>query len=196
MDQAEGGTEISKHLLNRRALIKNAAGFGAAFLGLAFSFRADAQGVHGFRNRVKKYQNYKKENPQPSQSWLDSILPNSKKQTDPASTPHPGLFQAANGSTEIGIKSRAYCIDAIGKGALELKPCLQAIEAMIPVANALGKLAEIDAGRLKDLAKTSHLFVDDCEKECAKHAAAHPALGPCANACAHLKGEIKTLLRA
>ena len=196
MDQMVKKPDILSALLNRREWIRNSGAFGLALGALAFSSRADAQGVHGFRNRVKKYQKYKKENPQPSQSWLDSILPDSKKQTDPASTPHPGLFQAANGSTEIGVQSRAYCIDAISKGTTDLAPCLKAIEAMIPVANALGKLAEIDAGRLKELAKTSRLFVDDCEAECAKHAAAHPALQPCADACAHLKGEIKILLGA
>jgi len=185
-----------KRDLSRRELIRNSATLGLAVGSIAIANESLAQGVHGFRKKVKRYHEYKRENPQPSQSWLNSILPNSKKQVDPASTPHPGLFQAAMGCTEIGVKSRTYCLDATKKGDLTLAPCLKAIEAMIPVCNALGKLAEIDAIRLKDQAKAAHGFLDDCERECGKLVSTHTALQPCIATCTHAKLEIKALLGA
>jgi len=195
MDQIKRKFGIFRARFSRRDAMRSSAALIAALGAVAISGPVKAQGVHGFRNRVKKYQDYKRENPAPSQSWLNSILPNTKKQVDPAATPHPGLFQAAMGATDIGVKSRTYCLEAIKKGDASLAPCLKAIEAMIPVCNALGKLAEIDAGRLKDLANTAKLFLDDCERECGKLASTHPALQPCAAACMHSKLEIKSLLK-
>ena len=180
--------------LDRREIIRNGGVLGLALGTFSLTGEAAAQGVHGFRKKAKRHHEYKRKNPTPSQPWLDSILPNSKKQVDPAATPHPRLFQTATACTQIGARSRSYCLDRINKGDGSLTPGLKAIEAMVPVCNALAKLSEIDATRLKSMAKTADIFLADCESECRKLATTHPALGACANACAHAKAEIKAVL--
>ena len=77
MDQAQTGGPALRSQLSRRDVMRNGGALGIAFTGLVISGAAQAQGVHGFRNRVKRYQDYKRKNPAPSQSWLDGILPKS-----------------------------------------------------------------------------------------------------------------------
>ncbi len=185
--------KVSRTVSRRDVLLRGGA-YGAFAYALGLAGNAQAQGVHGYRNRLKRYQAYKKQNPKPEQSWLDGILPNTKKAVDPASTPHPALFHAAMSCTDRGAKARLYCLKAIKSGDGTLGPCLQAVEAMIPVANALGKLSELDAVRLREMAKLSLRFLDDCETQCRQRGAGHPALQACAASCADCKRAVKTLL--
>ena len=182
---------VRRHVTRRLALT---GALVLAALGLGAPGELRAQGVHGFRRKMKAYKEKRRE--QPSQGWLDAIMPGRRRTDAPDATVSatPALLTAAAQAVAVGNPAREYCVERTLEGNTALQPALESIQAMLPVANALAKLAELNARRLKEMAKPSIDFLRDCETACRLQAGAHPPCRACADACAAAILECRKLI--
>jgi hypothetical protein len=184
----------SRMPVSRRLALTGVLALGA--LGLGTLRGARAQGVHGFRRRMKEY----KENrgSQPTEGWLDAIMPGRQDAETPdlAASRTPALLAATSRAVAVGAPTREYCAKRVNDGDGSLRLALESIQAMLPVTNALAKLAELNAVRLKEMAKLGVAFLQDCETACRLQADANPPCRECANACAAAIEECRKVIGA
>lgn len=96
------------------------------------------------------------------------------------------LAGAAKKCTIAADACMKHCIALISKGDTSLVDCLKTVSALIPVSQALEKLASNNARRLPDLVKVVFAIAADCEVECRKHAPHHAQCKACQTACVAL----------
>ncbi|MEQ1717324.1 MAG: four-helix bundle copper-binding protein [Hyphomicrobium sp.] len=106
---------------------------------------------------------------------------------------HQALVDAALKCVNRGEVCTDHCLKMLGTGDTSLKDCMRSVSAMIPMCEALAKLAALDSPRLKDLAKVCIDVCDDCAKECKKHAEHHAACKACGESCAACIEDCKKL---
>lgn len=117
------------------------------------------------------------------------------KSAEPAAPmAHKELVAATKKCVEAGEICLNHCIRLTKLGDKSIAKCMEAVRAMLPVCGALGKLASLDAKRLKELAKVCADVCSDCEDECRKHEFHHRECKACAEACAATVREVKKLL--
>ena len=114
----------------------------------------------------------------------------------PAASPRQGLIDAAKKCATTGDVCLKHCIRLTKAGDTSLAGCMAAVQAMLPVCAAAGKLASLDAKRLKDIVKVCADVCADCEAECRKHEFHHKECKACAESCAAMVKEAKALLAA
>lgn len=102
---------------------------------------------------------------------------------DHGDAPHKALIETALKCVGRGVICTDHCIDRLGKGDTSLKDCIRTVGAMLPMCDALARLAALDSPRLAALAKVCMEVCEDCEKECKKHAEHHAACKACAESC-------------
>lgn len=190
-------SNAQKNITRRTAL--GVAATMASVITLATQSPLHAQNAQANRKKVKRYleNKAKREAAEPSQSWIDSILPGNGNATpSKPQAPATALLLSARNCLEQGIKAKSYCLERIAAGDDSVKPCLKTIEAMLPVCGALAKLEEIKAKRLKEMAKLATSFLTDCQRACQKQSKAHIQLSGCAIACAACAQECKNTLRS
>ena len=112
------------------------------------------------------------------------------------SAPHAALIAAAKKCGRVGEVCLKHCIKLTKAGDKSLADCMRTVRAMLVVCSAVGRLAEQDAKRLKDLTKVCLDVCTDCEAECRKHESHHVECKNCANTCAAMIVEAKKLLAA
>ena len=113
-----------------------------------------------------------------------------------ASAPNAALIAAAKKCGKVGEVCLKHCIKLTKAGDTSLADCMRNVRAMLVVCSAVGRLAEQDAKRLKDLTKVCLDVCTDCEAECRKHESHHVECKNCANSCAAMIAEAKKLLAA
>ena len=113
-----------------------------------------------------------------------------------SSTPHQAIVDAAKSCISKGETCRRHCVRTIRSGDNSLQDCLRAIEAMLPVCQAMSRLAVNNASRLKDLGKVCLDVCRDCEAECIKHAGHHAECKACKEACSAMIAALQKLLSA
>ncbi|MGE0054477.1 MAG: four-helix bundle copper-binding protein [Hyphomicrobium sp.] len=96
---------------------------------------------------------------------------------------HQALIDAALKCVNKGEVCTNHCITMLGNGDTSLKDCIRTVAAMMPMCEALAKLAALESSHLKDLAKVCSDVCEDCQKECKKHAEHHAACKACAESC-------------
>jgi Cys-rich four helix bundle protein (predicted Tat secretion target) len=107
---------------------------------------------------------------------------------------HQAIVDAAKSCISKGESCRRHCIRTIRSGDNSLQDCLRAIEAMLPVCQAMSRLAVNNASRLKDLGKVCLDVCRDCEAECIKHAGHHAECKACKEACSAMITTLQKLL--
>lgn len=113
-----------------------------------------------------------------------------------SASPRQGLIDAAKRCGTVGDTCVKHCIRLTKAGDTSLAACMAAVQSMLPVCGAIGRLASLDSKRLKDLAKVCADVCADCEAECRKHEFHHKECKNCAEACANMVKECKALLAA
>jgi Cys-rich four helix bundle protein (predicted Tat secretion target) len=113
-----------------------------------------------------------------------------------ASSKHQALIDAAQRCVASAEACVPHCVALLGKGDTSLAECLESVLEMAPVCTAVVRLAALDAGRLKELAKVCSDICADCEKVCRKHAEHHEVCKVCADSCAAFIKESKKLTDA
>ena len=94
-----------------------------------------------------------------------------------------GLAEAAYGCIGKGQSCLAHCIGMLATGDTTMAGCVQAVHDMHAVMVGLGAAAASGSRHLKDLARVSMQFCQDCEAECRKHADTHVVCKECMEAC-------------
>lgn len=141
-----------------------AAGAAAATLGLGGAALAQSHGGHGHGGHAA------------------------------ASGENAELIRAVQHCVLSGNACLAHCIKLLGEGDASLKNCARTVNAMLPVADALMRLAAMDATRLKFFAIAAADFCKDCQIECAKHADHHAECRACMESCEATVSEIRKLI--
>ncbi len=109
---------------------------------------------------------------------------------------YQNVIDAALACVNRGDVCINHCITLLGSGDTSLKDCIRTVSAMLPMCAALARLAALEAGRLKELAKLCIDVCADCEAECKKHAEHHAVCKACAESCAACIKECKALIAA
>lgn len=124
--------------------------------------------------------------------WSSSSWAQGKSAASKSS--HPALTAAAARCGTVGTVCLKHCIRLTKAGDKSISDCMRAVQAMLPVCSAVGRLASQDAKRLKDLLEVCVAVCNDCEAECRKHEFHHVECKNCAEACAAMVKEAKALL--
>lgn len=88
----------------------------------------------------------------------------------------------------------AHCIPMLGAGDTSLAACLTSVHTMMPMCQALARLAALESKRLREFVKVCRDVCADCEEECKKHADKHAVCKACAEACASCIKECNAVL--
>lgn len=77
-----------------------------------------------------------------------------------------------------------HCLELFRANDTSVAECATLVNQMLPMCEALSKLAIADSKHLKALARVCIDTCTDCEKECRKHEDKHAACKACAESCA------------
>jgi Cys-rich four helix bundle protein (predicted Tat secretion target) len=104
-----------------------------------------------------------------------------------------GLVDAAVGCVEAGEVCLEHCLAAFRSGDTTLGECATAVADMLPVCQALARLAASGSKRLPAYAAVCIQVCEDCEAACRKHEAHHAPCKACAEACARVIAALKQI---
>lgn len=106
------------------------------------------------------------------------------------------LGQAALGCMEAGEVCLEHCLAMFRAGDTTLGECASAVADMLPVCQALSRLAASGSQRLAAYAAVCQQVCEDCEAACRKHESHHAQCKACAEACAKVIAACKALTAA
>ncbi len=109
---------------------------------------------------------------------------------------HEALVVAANGCVSTGETCLAHCLSMFAAGDTSLAACARSVAEMMPVCQAVARLATLGSARLGQFLAPCIDLCTDCERECRKHADTHAVCKACADACAKFIAEAKTVQAA
>lgn len=107
---------------------------------------------------------------------------------------HEPLVAAALECVKRGELCSDHCLMMLGMGNTELKDCMRSVQTMLPMCQALARLAALDATRLKAFAAVCRDVCADCEEACKKHADKHALCKACMESCAACIKECKAVI--
>jgi Cys-rich four helix bundle protein (predicted Tat secretion target) len=93
------------------------------------------------------------------------------------------LVDAALDCVNRGSVCMTHCVTMLSNGDTSLKDCMRTISSLLPVCEALARMAAIDARHLRDIALLAIDVCGDCEEQCRRHAHHHAQCKNCADAC-------------
>lgn len=104
------------------------------------------------------------------------------------------LTTAAMDCLRKGNECLAHCLMLFQAKDTTVADCAVQVNQMLPMCDALAKLAMADSKYLKQHAKLCIDVCTDCEKECRKHEKTHPECKACADSCSDCIKACKALV--
>jgi len=105
------------------------------------------------------------------------------------------LHEAALGCVAAGELCLEHCLAMFRAGDASLGKCASAVADMLPVCQAMARLAASGSKRLVAFAAVCQQVCEDCEAACREHET-HPQCKACAEACAKVIAACKELTAA
>jgi Cys-rich four helix bundle protein (predicted Tat secretion target) len=93
------------------------------------------------------------------------------------------LYESALGCLRAGEICLQHCIKSLSAGEKMMVECAGTVRAMLPLCEALSKLALQNSPHLKALAAVCAKACRDCEAACKKHANHHAECKGCYESC-------------
>ena len=112
-----------------------------------------------------------------------------------AETPKAGsteqLAALAATCVQRGEECLSHCFSMFSAGDTTLASCARSVHEMLPVCEALGRLALMESTHLGSLSPVCAEICEACEKECRKHAKDHAVCASAADACKDLAAALR-----
>lgn len=106
---------------------------------------------------------------------------------------HNDLIESALDCIKTGEACSHHCIQLIKGGDTSLGECLEVVDQMLPMCQALSTLASADSNHLYEFAQVCAAVCKDCEQECEVHADKHAECKACMESCAECIKECEKL---
>ena len=100
------------------------------------------------------------------------------------SSPLQALIDSAFDCQQTGLICTEHCIQLLKGGNNALAECLDKVQEMLAICDAMGRLASYGSAHTRKIVQICMDICIECEKECRKHAKLHTPCRACADACA------------